>query len=80
MSDAAANRSGERSRADVAIIGSAVGLSVIGLLAIAVVVIVGVAGATPSATLTWVGMISLPVAFILVLIEAGRAIARRRSA
>lgn len=65
---------------DTIIVTSALLLSLSGLVALALVVVVGVSGGTPSAALTWIGMITLPAAFILMLMEFARSIARRRRA
>lgn len=70
----------ESDRTDAIIVVTAVALSLIGLVALALVVIVGVSGGTPSGALTWIGMITIPVAFILLLVEFARAIGRRRRA
>jgi hypothetical protein len=79
MSTAEEPRGAVTPRTDTVIIASAVALSLIGLLALALVVIVGVSGGTPSAALTWIGMLTIPAAFILLLVEFARAIARRRA-
>ncbi|WP_236864480.1 hypothetical protein [Brevibacterium daeguense] len=79
MSTAENSRSAGTPRADTVIIASAVALSLIGLLALVIVVIAGVSGSTPSVTLTWIGMLTIPAAFILLVVEFGRAIARRRA-
>lgn len=60
------------------LIGAAVVFMVIGAAALAAVVIVGVSGGVPSVTLTWVGMIAPPVAFIFMVVEFVRMITRRR--
>lgn len=70
----------EADRTDAIIVATAVALSIIGLVALALVVIVGVSGGTPSGAFTWIGMITIPVAFILLLVEFARAIGRRRRA
>ena len=70
----------ETGRADAIIVVTALALSLVGLVALALVVIVGVSGGTPSGALTWIGMITIPVAFLLLLVEFSRAIARRRRA
>ncbi|MYM19988.1 hypothetical protein GSY69_08420 [Brevibacterium sp. 5221] len=65
-------------RADAWLIGTAVALMSIGALALAAVVIVGVAGGVPSVALTWVGMIAPPIAFIVMVVAFVRLIGRRR--
>lgn len=65
---------------DTVITATAVVLSIVGFVALALVVIVGVSGGTPSAVATWIGMITLPVAFLLLVVEFVRSIGRRRRA
>lgn len=62
-----------------AIMAVGVGLALIGGLAIVIVVVMGLAGAVPSRALTWIGMITLPVAFILMALEFVRMVLRRRA-
>ena len=65
---------------DTVITATAVVLSIVGFAALALVVIVGVSVGTPSAVATWIGMITLPVAFLLLVVEFVRSIGRRRRA
>ncbi|MCQ9369093.1 hypothetical protein NQ038_03805 [Brevibacterium sp. 50QC2O2] len=69
----------ESTRVDAVMLGIGVVLAVIGGLSIVVVLIMALAGATPSRTLTWIGMITLPIAFILLMVEFLRLIRARRA-
>lgn len=66
----------DRAHVDV-VTAIAVVLAVIGGLSIVVVVVAGLSSATPSPVLTWIGMIALPIAFILMAVQFVRMIRRR---
>lgn len=66
-------------RLDAVLTAGAVLLSLIGLTAVAVVLIQAALQATPSALMTYTGMICLPIGFAGMLAVLIRATLRRRS-
>ncbi|WP_349828291.1 hypothetical protein [Brevibacterium litoralis] len=69
-----------RSRRVSGVLLWAAGVGVLGFLAIVIVSVQGIAGATPSVVLTWFGMIVIPLAFLVMAIELVRSFLARRSA
>lgn len=64
-------------RTDAWLIGAAVGFMAAGAIALIGVLVVGLTGGIPSATLTWVAMITPPIAFILMIVEFVRMVRER---